>query len=130
MATINQVVRKGCRKTIRTKNKVPALEGSPFRKGICRRVFIMTPKKPNSAQRKVARIQIHNGFAVNCYLPGIGHTLQEHSIVLIRGGRIPDLPGVRYTCVRGKYDLKGIYNRTTSRSRYGTPKKSINGKIK
>ena len=123
MPTINQVVRRKCRIAKSVKTKVPALEGSPFRKGICSRVFIMTPKKPNSAQRKVARVQINNGMAVNCYIPGIGHTLQEHSIVLIRGGRIQDLPGVRYTCVRGKFDLKGIYNRTTSRSIYGTAKK-------
>ena len=123
MPTINQVVRKKCRQTKTMKSSVPALQGAPLKQGICRRVFIMTPKKPNSAQRKVARIQINKGMAVDCYIPGIGHTLQEHSIVLIRGGRIKDLPGVRYTCVRGKFDLKGIYNRATSRSRYGTPKK-------
>jgi small subunit ribosomal protein S12 len=125
MPTINQLIRKG-RKKIKKKTKAPALQGNPLRKGVCVRVRTMTPKKPNSAIRKIARVRLTNGIEVTAYIPGIGHTLQEHSIVLVRGGRVKDLPGVRYHIVRGKYDATGVEKRLRGRSKYGTkrPKKT------
>lgn len=124
MPTINQLVRMG-RKKIKKKNKVPALMASPQKRGVCLRVYTHTPKKPNSALRKVARIRLSNKFEVTAYIPGEGHNLQEHSIVLIRGGRIKDLPGVRYHVLRGVLDTQGVADRKNSRSKYGTkrPKK-------
>ncbi len=124
MPTINQLVRKG-RKKIAKKNKNRALEACPQRRGVCTRVYTTTPKKPNSALRKVARVRLTNGFEVTAYIPGEGHNLQEHSIVLIRGGRIKDLPGVRFHIVRGALDASGVEKRINSRSKYGTkrPKK-------
>ena len=124
MPTINQLVRKG-RKKIASKNKNRALEACPQRRGVCTRVYTTTPKKPNSALRKVARVRLTNGFEVTAYIPGEGHNLQEHSIVLIRGGRIKDLPGVRFHIVRGALDASGVEKRINSRSKYGTkrPKK-------
>jgi len=119
--TINQLVRKG-RKVIESKNKAPALEACPQRRGVCTRVYTTTPKKPNSALRKVARVRLTNGIEVTAYIPGEGHNLQEHSIVLIRGGRIKDLPGVRYHIVRGTLDTSGVDERKKSRSKYGTKK--------
>ncbi|MDK2972404.1 MAG: small subunit ribosomal protein [Candidatus Sumerlaeota bacterium] len=121
MPTINQLVRKG-RKQLKKKNKVPALQACPQRRGVCTRVSTATPKKPNSALRKIARIRLTNGFEVTAYIPGEGHNLQEHSIVVIRGGRVKDLPGVRYHIVRGakKGDTQGVPNRKQSRSKYGT----------
>ena len=119
MPTINQLVRKS-RKKITKKNKVPALQGCPEKRGVCTRVYTATPKKPNSALRKVARVRLTNGFEVTAYIPGEGHNLQEHSIVLIRGGRVKDLPGVRYHIVRGVLDCQGVANRRKSRSKYGT----------
>ena len=121
MPTINQLVRKG-RKKILKKNKVPALMACPQRRGVCTRVYTTTPKKPNSALRKVARVRLSNGFEVSAYIPGEGHNLQEHSIVLIEGGRVKDLPGVRYHTVRGVLDTSGVEGRRTSRSRYGAKK--------
>ncbi|MEK7654832.1 MAG: 30S ribosomal protein S12 [Pseudomonadota bacterium] len=118
MPTVNQMVRFG-RKKVEERNKVPALEGCPQKRGVCTRVFTTTPKKPNSALRKVARIQLSNGFEVTGYIPGMGHNLQEHSVVLIRGGRVPDLPGVRYHIIRGVLDTQGVKNRKQSRSKYG-----------
>ena len=118
MPTINQLVRKG-RKPIRKKEKAPALQGSPQKRGVCIRVYTTTPKKPNSALRKVARIRLTNGIEVTTYIPGIGHNLQEHSIVLIRGGRVKDLPGVRYHVVRGTQDTAGVQDRRQGRSLYG-----------
>lgn len=118
MPTVNQMVRFG-RKKVEERNKVPALQGCPQKRGVCTRVFTTTPKKPNSALRKVARIQLSNGFEVTGYIPGVGHNLQEHSVVLIRGGRVPDLPGVRYHIVRGVLDTQGVKNRKQSRSKYG-----------
>jgi len=122
--TINQLVRKG-RKRIIKKKKNRALLGCPQRRGVCTRVYTTTPKKPNSALRKVARVRLTNGFEITAYIPGEGHNLQEHSIVLVRGGRVKDLPGVRYHIVRGALDTAGVENRTSSRSKYGTkrPKK-------
>ena len=122
--TINQLIRHGRRK-FKDKTKSPALERCPFRKGVCLNVRTQTPKKPNSALRKIARVRLTNGLEVTAYIPGVGHNLQEHSIVLIRGGRVKDLPGVRYHIVRGKLDTQGVANRTKSRSKYGakTPKK-------
>lgn len=124
MPTINQLVRKG-RVKIETKSKSRALESCPQRRGVCTRVYTTTPKKPNSALRKVAKVRLTNGLEVIAYIPGEGHNLQEHSIVLVRGGRIKDLPGVRYTIVRGALDTNGVTDRKQSRSRYGTkrPKK-------
>lgn len=119
MPTINQLVRKP-RKPIKKKNKVPALHGCPQKRGVCMRVYTATPKKPNSALRKVARIRLSNGEEVTAYIPGEGHNLQEHSIVLIRGGRIKDLPGIRYHVLRGVLDTQGVGNRKQSRSKYGT----------
>lgn len=121
MPTINQLVRKG-RKVIVSKNKAPALKACPQRRGVCTRVYTTTPKKPNSALRKVARVRLTNGIEVTAYIPGEGHNLQEHSIVLIRGGRIKDLPGVRYHIIRGTLDTSGVEDRKKSRSKYGTKK--------
>jgi len=121
MPTINQLIRKG-RKKAKKKTKSPALEGSPQKRGVCLRVYTTTPKKPNSALRKVARVRLSNGKVVSAYIPGEGHTLQEHSIVLVRGGRVKDLPGVRYHIVRGVYDSTGVEDRKKSRSCYGTKK--------
>ena len=121
MATINQLVRKP-RKTKITKSDVPALESCPQRRGVCTRVYTTTPKKPNSALRKVARVRLSNGFEVTAYIPGEGHNLQEHSVVLIRGGRVKDLPGVRYHILRGNLDTQGVANRKKRRSLYGTKK--------
>ncbi len=118
MPTFNQLVRKG-RKAIRSKTKSPALGGSPQKRGVCVRVYTQTPKKPNSALRKVARVRLTNGIEVTTYIPGIGHNLQEHSIVLIRGGRVKDLPGVRYHVIRGTLDAVGVEGRENSRSKYG-----------
>lgn len=121
MPTINQLVRKG-RKVVKSKNKAPALEACPQRRGVCTRVYTTTPKKPNSALRKVARVRLTNGMEVTAYIPGEGHNLQEHSIVLIRGGRIKDIPGVRYHIIRGTLDTSGVDDRKKSRSKYGTKK--------
>ena len=121
MPTINQLVRKG-RKRITKKTATPALKMNPQKRGVCTRVYTTTPKKPNSALRKVTRVRLTNGMEVTAYIPGEGHNLQEHSIVLIEGGRVKDLPGVRYHIVRGTLDTSGVSDRTTSRSRYGTKK--------
>ena len=121
MPTLSQLVRKG-RKSKLTKNDTPALEACPQRRGVCVRVYTSTPKKPNSALRKVARVRLTNGIEVTSYIPGIGHNLQEHSVVLIRGGRIKDLPGVRYHVVRGTLDTVGVNERKQSRSKYGVKK--------
>lgn len=118
MATINQLVRKP-RSTKREKSNVPALEASPQKRGVCTRVYTTTPKKPNSAMRKVARVRLTNGFEVTSYIGGEGHNLQEHSVVLIRGGRVKDLPGVRYHTVRGTLDCAGVSDRRQGRSKYG-----------
>ena len=124
MPTINQLVRKGRQDKI-GKTKTPALKGSPQRRGVCTRVYTTTPKKPNSALRKVARVRLTSGIEVTAYIPGVGHNLQEHSIVLVRGGRVKDLPGVRYHIVRGALDATGVEKRRRSRSKYGVkrPKK-------
>ncbi|MFH2063433.1 MAG: 30S ribosomal protein S12 [bacterium] len=134
MPTVNQLVRKG-RRTTKVKSKTPALQfttdtlhrkrtdmpkGSPFKRGVCVKVTTMTPKKPNSALRKIARVRLSNGMEVTAYIPGVGHNLQEHSIVMLRGGRVKDLPGVRYHIVRGVYDTQGVDGRKRSRSVYGT----------
>ncbi|MCR4311815.1 MAG: 30S ribosomal protein S12 [Candidatus Uhrbacteria bacterium] len=134
MPTINQLIRKG-RKVLKTKSKSPAMQytldslhrkrtvlpkGAPFKRGVCVKVTTMTPKKPNSALRKIARVRLSNGTEVSAYIPGEGHNLQEHSIVMIRGGRVKDLPGVRYHIVRGRYDATGVEGRNRGRSRYGT----------
>ena len=121
MPTINQLVRKG-RKRLIKKTATPALKGNPQKRGVCTRVYTTTPKKPNSALRKVARVRLTNGMEVAAYIPGEGHNLQEHSIVLIEGGRVKDLPGVRYHIVRGTLDTSGVSDRATSRSRYGAKK--------
>jgi small subunit ribosomal protein S12 len=118
MPTINQLVAKG-RKLSKFKTKSPALAGSPQKRGVCIRVYTTTPKKPNSALRKVARVRLTNGIEVTSYIPGVGHNLQEHSIVLVRGGRVKDLPGVRYHLVRGALDAVGVQNRRQGRSKYG-----------
>ena len=118
MATINQLVRKG-RQSETTKSDVPALKGCPQRRGVCTRVYTTTPKKPNSALRKVAKVRLTNGFEVIGYIPGEGHNLQEHSVVMIRGGRVKDLPGVRYHILRGVLDTQGVKNRKQRRSKYG-----------
>ena len=118
MPTIAQLVRKK-RKTIEEKTKSPALTNCPQRRGVCTRVYTTSPKKPNSALRKVARVRLTNGFEVTSYIPGIGHNLQEHSVVLIRGGRVKDLPGVRYHIIRGTLDTAGVANRAQARSKYG-----------
>lgn len=124
MPTINQLVRKGRIKSP-VKTTAPALQGSPQKRGVCTRVYTSTPKKPNSALRKVARVRLTNGYEVTSYIPGVGHNLQEHSIVLIRGGRVKDLPGVRYHIIRGTLDSVGVADRKQSRSKYGAkrPKK-------
>ena len=121
MPTINQLI-KNERKKIEDKTKSPALTKCPQRRGVCTRVYTTTPKKPNSAMRKVARVRLTNGFEVTSYIPGIGHNLQEHSVVMIRGGRVKDLPGVRYHIIRGTLDTQGVANRMQSRSKYGTKK--------
>jgi small subunit ribosomal protein S12 len=121
MPTINQLVRKG-RKRIKKKTNTPALKGSPQKRGVCTRVYTSTPKKPNSALRKVARVRLTTGIEVTAYIPGIGHNLQEHSVVLVRGGRVKDLPGVRYHIVRGTLDTLGVEDRRQSRSKYGSKK--------
>ena len=121
MPTINQLVRKGRRRIIK-KPTTPALKGNPQKRGVCTRVYTTTPKKPNSALRKVTRVRLTNGMEVTAYIPGEGHNLQEHSIVLLEGGRVKDLPGVRYPIIRGTLDTSGVSDRTTSRSRYGTKK--------
>ncbi len=118
MPTVNQLVRKGRRKQLK-KTSAPALQGCPQRRGVCTRVMTFTPKKPNSALRKVARVRLTNGIEVTAYIPGIGHNLQEHSVVIIRGGRVKDLPGVRYHIVRGALDTLGVDNRKKARSKYG-----------
>ena len=118
MPTIQQLVRKGRQDKV-SKNKTPALKQSPQRRGVCTRVYTTTPKKPNSALRKVARVRLTNGFEVTAYIPGEGHNLQEHSIVMIRGGRVKDLPGVRYHIIRGTLDAAGVNERKQSRSKYG-----------
>lgn len=118
MPTINQLVRKG-REKVEKKSTAPALKNSPQKRGVCTRVYTTTPKKPNSALRKIARVRLVNGIEVTAYIPGIGHNLQEHSVVLIRGGRVKDLPGVRYHIVRGTLDASGVQNRHQGRSKYG-----------
>jgi small subunit ribosomal protein S12 len=118
MPTINQLI-KNPRLSKSVKNKVPALEGCPQKRGVCMRVYTTTPKKPNSALRKVCRVRLTNGFEVTSYIPGIGHNLQEHSVVLIRGGRVKDLPGVRYHTLRGVLDTQGVKDRKQGRSKYG-----------
>nr|WP_204615127.1 30S ribosomal protein S12 [Desulforadius tongensis] len=124
MPTINQLIRKN-RKMVTGKSDSPALRGCPQKRGVCTRVYTTTPKKPNSALRKVARVRLTNGIEVTSYIPGIGHNLQEHSVVLVRGGRVKDLPGVRYHIVRGALDTAGVQDRNQGRSKYGTkrPKK-------
>ena len=122
MPTLNQLVRKG-RKRVKKKTKSRALMNCPQKRGVCTRVYTTTPKKPNSALRKVARVRLTNGFEVTAYIPGEGHNLQEHSIVLIRGGRVKDLPGVRYHIVRGTYDTSGVDDRKQGRSKYGKKRK-------
>jgi small subunit ribosomal protein S12 len=119
--TLNQLVRKGRQKQVK-KSSAPALDRSPQKRGVCTRVSTTTPKKPNSALRKIARVRLTNGIEVTAYIPGIGHNLQEHSVVLVRGGRVKDLPGVRYHLVRGALDAAGVENRAQSRSKYGTKK--------
>ena len=121
MPTINQLIRKG-RTAPTSKTKSPALEGCPQKRGVCTKVMTVTPKKPNSALRKVARVRLSNGIEVTAYIPGIGHNLQEHSVVLIRGGRVKDLPGVRYHIIRGTKDTQGVEDRKRSRSKYGAKK--------
>ncbi len=121
MTTINQLVRKPRKRKV-DKNRVPALEGKPQKRGVCTRVYTTTPKKPNSALRKVARVRLTNGYEVTSYIGGEGHNLQEHSVVLIRGGRVKDLPGVRYHIIRGTLDCSGVNDRKHSRSKYGTKK--------
>jgi small subunit ribosomal protein S12 len=123
MPTINQLIRKG-RADIQKKSTTPALGNSPQRRGVCVRVYTTTPKKPNSALRKVARVRLTSGFEVTAYIPGIGHNLQEHSVVLVRGGRVKDLPGVRYHIVRGTLDTIGVQDRKQGRSKYGSKKAS------
>ena len=122
MPTINQLVKHGRAKQL-AKHAAPALQGSPQKRGVCTRVYTTTPKKPNSALRKVARVRLTNGIEVTSYIPGVGHNLQEHSVVLIRGGRVKDLPGVRYHIVRGTLDASGVDGRNQSRSKYGTKRK-------
>ena len=121
MPTINQLIAQG-REPQKTRNKVPALQGCPQKRGVCTRVYTTTPKKPNSALRKVARVRLTSGMEVTAYIPGEGHNLQEHSIVLVRGGRVKDLPGVRYKIIRGTLDSSGVKNRKQARSRYGAKK--------
>ena len=127
MPTIQQLVKQG-RIRVRAKESAPALQGSPQKRGVCTRVYTSTPKKPNSALRKVARVRLTNGIEVTACIPGVGHNLQEHSVVLIRGGRVKDLPGVRYHIVRGTLDAAGVQGRNKSRSKYGTKKPKAGGK--
>jgi small subunit ribosomal protein S12 len=124
MPTVNQLVRQG-RVAKRPKSKVPALAGSPQKRGVCTRVYTTTPKKPNSALRKVCRVRLSSGIEVTAYIPGVGHNLQEHSIVLVRGGRVKDLPGVRYKVIRGTLDTQGVRDRRQARSRYGAKGKQV-----
>ena len=124
MPTVNQLVRNG-RKVIVKKKKAPALEQCPQKRGVCVRVYTTTPKKPNSALRKVARVRLSNKMEVTAYIQGVGHNLAEHSIVLVKGGRVKDLPGVKYHIVRGKFDTAGVEKRTSSRSKYGTKKPQV-----
>lgn len=124
MPTINQLIRKG-RKTVNYKSKSPALQSNPQKRGVCTVVKTQTPKKPNSALRKVARVRLVNGYEVTAYIPGEGHNLQEHSVVLIRGGRVRDLPGVRYHIIRGTLDTAGVNNRMQSRSKYGAKRPKV-----
>jgi len=124
MPTINQLCIKNVRKKKTFKTKTPALCSNPQSRGVCLKVFTRTPKKPNSALRKVAKIKLSNGKRIEAYIPGEGHTLRQYSVVLMRGGRVPDLPGVKYHLVRGKYDFQGVKNRKTSRAREGTKKKT------
>ena len=126
MPTINQLVRQG-REAVRKKSKTPAMQGCPQKRGVCIRVYTTTPKKPNSALRKVARVRLTNGLEVTSYIPGVGHNLQEHSIVMIRGGRVKDLPGVRYHIIRGILDSAGVANRKQSRSKYGAKATKVGG---
>ncbi|MBE6112338.1 MAG: 30S ribosomal protein S12 [Peptococcaceae bacterium] len=127
MPTINQLVRQG-RYVAEKKSTAPALKNNPQKRGVCTRVYTTTPKKPNSALRKVARVKLTNGIEVTAYIPGIGHNLQEHSVVLVRGGRVKDLPGVRYHLVRGTLDAAGVNNRNQARSKYGTKRPKANKK--
>jgi len=122
MPTINQLCKKSCRKKKIVKSKTPALKKSPQKKGVCIKIFTRTPKKPNSALRKVAKIKLSTGKKLESYIPGEGHNLQEYSVVLMRGGRVADLPGVKYHLIRGKYDFQGVKNRKNARSLYGTKK--------
>jgi small subunit ribosomal protein S12 len=124
MPTIQQLIRNP-RISLESRTKTPALKKCPQKRGVCLRVYVVTPKKPNSALRKVARVRLSNGFEVTAYIPGIGHNLQEHSVVLVRGGRVKDLPGVRYHIIRGVLDTLGVKNRTQGRSKYGTKKNVI-----
>ena len=124
MPTISQLIRKG-RKTLKTRSSAPALKGSPQKRGVCTRVYTATPKKPNSALRKIARVRLSNGVEVTAYIPGEGHNLQEHSIVLVRGGRVKDLPAVRYHIVRGILDTVGVDGRKNGRSKYGVKRPKI-----
>ncbi|MFM7204409.1 MAG: 30S ribosomal protein S12 [Myxococcota bacterium] len=127
MPTINQLVRKG-REKLKNRTAAPALKSCPQRRGVCVRVYTTTPKKPNSALRKVARVRLTNSIEVTSYIPGIGHNLQEHSVVLIRGGRVKDLPGVRYHIIRGKLDASGVKDRKQGRSKYGAKRPKKGGK--
>ena len=127
MPTINQLVRQG-RYVAEKKSTAPALKNNPQKRGVCTRVYTTTPKKPNSALRRVARVKLTNGIEVTAYIPGIGHNLQEHSVVLVRGGRVKDLPGVRYHLVRGTLDAAGVNNRNQARSKYGTKRPKANKK--
>ena len=127
MPTINQLVRKG-REAVRQKSKTPAMQACPQKRGVCIRVYTTTPKKPNSALRKVARVRLTNGLEVTSYIPGVGHNLQEHSIVMIRGGRVKDLPGIRYHIIRGTLDTAGTRNRKQGRSKYGAKREKKAGK--
>jgi small subunit ribosomal protein S12 len=126
MLTNNQLLRNNCRVPKKIKNKTPALQGNPQLKGVCVKVFTKTPKKPNSAIRKVSKIKLSNGLKVESYIPGEGHNLKEYSAVLMRGGRVKDLPGVRYHNIRGKYDFQSLKNKKTARSKYGTKKANKN----
>ena len=127
MASLNYII-KNPRKKVKKKSNVPGLMNKPYAKGVCLRVFVKKPKKPNSALRKVAKIRLSTNLIINAAIPGEGHTLQQHSIVLVRGAQVRDLPGVKYKCVRGKYDLLGVENRKKSRSKYGTKKTTITSK--
>ena len=126
MPTINQLIRKS-RQSLNDKSKTPALKNCPQKRGVCTRVYTTTPKKPNSALRKVCRVRLTNGYEVSSYIPGVGHNLQEHSIVLIRGGRVKDLPGVRYHTIRGTLDTQGVADRKQSRSKYGAKRQKKSG---